>query len=212
MATDAEFPSDEQIANGLHLCFRNAEALRTEAELLYTSNYKARAFALLVLSLEELGKIPLLFDGLRLRRTAGADPKSFWRSLRNHTNKQAVWVVYGSHLTAAKARDATYFRKKLPEGIGKALDVVKQRCFYTDFADGQFEDPVAFVNANPDLYPWLIELLDARLTSFRTLHGELAFSKAMVQAYVRQSDPSTRTEEDRQHLALLKSLGINLFN
>ena len=172
----------------------------------------ARAFALLVLSLEELGKIPLLFDGLRLRRTAGADPKAFWRSLRNHRSKQAVWVVYGSRLTAAKAPDAAYFQEKLPEGVGKALDAIKQRCFYTDFANGQFEDPAAFGDANPDLWTWLVDLLDARLTSFRSLHGELALSKAMVQAYVRQSDPIVRTEEDRQHLALLKSFGIDLFD
>ena len=175
MKTGAGFPSDEQIAVGLHLCFRNAEALRMEAQLLHDNDFNARGCALLILSLEELGKIPILFEGLRFRRE-GADPKKFWRQLHYHTNKQAVWAVYGRHLIAANAPDAIYFKSKLPEDIGNGLDILKQKCFYTDFDNGQFEDPVTF--ANPDLWKWLVSLLDDRLTSFRALHGDLALSRA----------------------------------
>jgi AbiV family abortive infection protein len=203
------FPSDEQIAVGVNLCFLNADSLRTEAQLLYHNGFRARAFALAVLAIEELGKIPLLFHGLKLRRTPGADPKRFWRELRRHTHKQGVWAAYGSLLAAAKAPDAAYFEDRLPADIGNHLDDAKQRCIYTEFENGRFEDPVSFERAYPGLWPWLIGMLDNRLTSFRALHGELALSQKMVADYLRQLDPATRTEEDNQQIARVRALGFD---
>ena len=204
-----DFPCDEQIAIGANLCFLNADSLRTEAQLLYDNGFKARAFALAVLALEELGKIPLLFHGLKLRRTPGADPKQFWRGIRRHTQKQGVWTDYGSMLAAADARDAPYFKEKLPDGLGNSLDEAKQKCIYTEFKNGRFEDPASFERANPDLWPWLIGLLDNRLACFRTLHGELALSQKLVTVYQIFSDPARRTEEHNQHIARMKALGID---
>jgi AbiV family abortive infection protein len=208
-ASVEEFPSDEQIAMGLNFCFLNADSLRTEAQLLYDNGFRSRAFALAVLALEELGKIPLLFHGLKLRRAAGADPKQFWRGIRRHTHKQGVWTAYGSMLAAADARDAPYFKEKLPAGLGKGLDEAKQRGVYTEFENGRFVDPASFETANPDLWPWLIGLLDNRLTSFRNLHGELALSQNMVANYLRFLDPARRTEEDNQHISRMKALGFD---
>jgi AbiV family abortive infection protein len=203
------FPSDEQTAIGLNLCFTNADSLRAEAQLLHDNDFTARAFALAVLALEELGKIPLLFHGLKLRRTPGADPKRFWRELRRHTDKQEVWAAYGSLLAVAKNRDAAYFEDRLPAEIGNHLDDAKQRCIYTEFENGRFEDPASFERAYPGLWPWLTGVLDNRLTCFRNLHGELAQSQKMVADYVRQFDPATRTEDDNQHIARIRALGFD---
>jgi AbiV family abortive infection protein len=177
--------------------------------LLYDNGFKARAFALAVLALEELGKISLLFNGLKLRRTPGADPKQFWREIRRHTHKQGVWTAYGSLLAAGGGGDAPYFDEKLPADLGNSLDEVKQRCIYTEFRNRDFEDPASFEGANPDLWPWLITLLDKRLTSFRKLHGELALSQKMVADYIIFFDPAKRTEEHNQHIARMKALGVD---
>src|ERR1700724_2167629 len=93
----------------------------------------------LFLALEELGKIPLLFNALKLRRAPGADPKQFWREIRRHTHKQGVWTAYGSLLAAAEDRDAVYFEDKLPATTGNRLDEAKQRCIYTEFENARFE-------------------------------------------------------------------------
>jgi AbiV family abortive infection protein len=208
-ATVEGFPSDEQIAVGLNLCFLNADSLRIEAQLLYDNGFKARAFALAVLALEELAKIPLLFNGLKLRRILGADPRQFWREIRRHTHKHGVWTAYGSILAAANDRDAQYFNEKLPPDLGNSLDEAKQRCIYTEFRAEHFEDPTGFEAANPGLWPWLIRLLDNRLTPFRHLHGELALSQFAVANYVRMLDPTKRTVYDNQHIARMKALGID---
>lgn len=203
------FPSDEQIAVGSNLCFLNADSLRIESQLLYDNGFRARAFALAVLALEELGKIPLLFNGLKLRRTRGADPKKFWREIRRHTHKQGVWTAYGSILAADGDRDAPYFNEKFPTDLGNSLDEVKQRCIYTEFQNERFEAPASFEGAHPDLWPWVIRLLDNRLTCFRNLHGELALSQKMVANYLIFLDPARRTEKHNQHIARMKALGID---
>jgi AbiV family abortive infection protein len=208
MTNARPFPTDEEVANGLHLCFRNADALRTEAKILYDAEHKARAFSLLVLSLEELGKIPLLFSALSLRRTPGSDPKPFWRQLAQHQPKQEIWAYYGCILEAAGDPRASSFTKRLPDNIGRVLDVAKQKCFYTDSGNGQFEDPEVFIHANPDLWPWLMEIVDSRLESFREIHGHLSLSQRMVADFVRLSNPLARTQDDIQRLARRKDLGL----
>lgn len=125
-----------------------------------------------------------------------------------HISK-GVWTAYGSLQAAAKAPDAAYFEDWLPADIGDHLDDAKQRCIYTEFENGRFEDPVSFERAHPGLWPWLIGMLDNRLTSFRALHGELGLSQKMMADYLRQLDPATRTEDDNQQIARVRALGVD---
>lgn len=208
MKTDKNvLPTDEEVASGVYFCFRNADSLRAEAQILYESNHKARAIALLVLCIEELGKIPFLFSALTLRRKENANAKQFWRTLSNHKPKQQIWAYYGDMLETANSRDAPSFARRLPENIGSALDNAKQRCLYTDLADGSFQEPEAFASANPDIWPWLASIVDPRLESFRALHGELWLSQRMVSDCVRLADPLARTPEDEAWIAKQEALG-----
>jgi len=48
----------KQLIRGMHFCFKNAQALVSEAKLLEAKGHKASALSLTLLAIEELGKIP----------------------------------------------------------------------------------------------------------------------------------------------------------
>src|SRR5437899_8021903 len=88
--------SDDEIAHGAHACYLNTRSLLRDARLLCDAS-PGRAISLTVLALEELGKIPILFD---LRADAPVTRwKQFWREeFSRHSFKQAEIARYGRYL------------------------------------------------------------------------------------------------------------------
>jgi AbiV family abortive infection protein len=80
--------SPEAIFNLERLCFENAEALIEEAKLLNNNGRYARAYALCVLSFEELGKIIMLGGALLYK--GAPEWRDFWRGFRHHESKRKI--------------------------------------------------------------------------------------------------------------------------
>jgi AbiV family abortive infection protein len=87
--------TDGEIARGLHPSFVNAQNLVEDAELLYKNKRFGRAQALLVLALEELGRIPMLLNGMVIESSDQKLWAAFWKQVRQHSAKQGVWAAYG---------------------------------------------------------------------------------------------------------------------
>jgi AbiV family abortive infection protein len=197
--------TDEQIATALHLCFKNSAKLSQEAAILEASGSEERAIALIVLSLEELAKIPIVFDALRIAPENTRAWKRFWQSWRSHSAKQAIWSVYGELLSTGQDKDADAFSDRYPPGTN--IDAAKQRGLYVSFTDGAFQSPEEFAHANEEVLPRLRGLISGRLESFRALHGDLADSRRMV-AHFRliTSDPATWDEATKTSAAQIQSI------
>jgi hypothetical protein len=75
--------TDEQIAMGMHLSFINAQELYEDALLLYRNERFGRTLSLLVLALEELGRIPVLLNAVSINRNDQKMWNELWRVLRS---------------------------------------------------------------------------------------------------------------------------------
>jgi AbiV family abortive infection protein len=183
-----------EIARGMHLSFKNAAKLARESKLLVRHRASARAFSLAVLGLEELGRVPLLLNGLFLDQNDVAGWKVFWNKLRSHHCKQSVWSVYGSLLRHQKHAHAAHYEDRYPAGIEPLLDKFKQMGFYVSFHRGQFLEPGQFASDNRRWLRYLLSALESRVASLRELHGTLDSSERVVRAALRlyreaQGDP-----------------------
>jgi AbiV family abortive infection protein len=65
----------------MHLSFVNAQNLLEDAELLYKNERFGRAQALLVLALEELGRIPLLLNAMFIESSDEKLWAAFWKEV-----------------------------------------------------------------------------------------------------------------------------------
>lgn len=70
----------EQIAKGMHLCYMNARAMVDESRLLKENGHYARALSLIILALEELGKIPLMMNAVLYKKEDDEAWKKFWKN------------------------------------------------------------------------------------------------------------------------------------
>jgi AbiV family abortive infection protein len=164
-------PSIDDYGRGMHMCFKNAESLLTEAE--YLRGVKSpRALSLGVLALEEIGKIFLLCDvagretlkpGLWTTQRKGA--------FRSHRHKQGLAAVYGSALLNKLYKDGyPYYETVIPSGAIPLLDRFKQWGFYVDFLAGTFQSPKTFGDENEEWIDWVISAAKERIESIRPLH------------------------------------------
>jgi AbiV family abortive infection protein len=120
----------EKIAEGMNVAQQNASRLAADARLLFDNGRYSSALALAILSIEEVGKGPIL------RAIAVAsdqtDLKSGWRDYRSHTKKNVLWPLLD--LFRSGARRASDFGKLFNDDAEhpQLLENIKQLCFYTD--------------------------------------------------------------------------------
>jgi AbiV family abortive infection protein len=119
-----------QAAAGIGAAIQNAGELLSDAELLLENKRWQRAAALAILSMEEMGKVPVL-RGLLLARDE-RELRESWIQYRTHTKKNVLWIV--PQLVAGGARKLEHFRPAYDESShqAKLLDSVKQLAFYSD--------------------------------------------------------------------------------
>ena len=169
--------NNKQIATGMHSCYMNARALVDEAKILRGNGCNARALSLAILALEELGKIPLICEGILYQENDASAWQRFWKDFQSHQTKLRVWSYYGKQVLHLFGED---YGTEFPSGIESLLDKLKQLGFYVDFYEGQFIVPEDFANDNSDWIDWLITILDERIESFRPLHSSLESSEGFV--------------------------------
>jgi AbiV family abortive infection protein len=157
--------NDEQIARFAHESHLNGlSLLRDVRELLPAS--PGRSLALVVLALEELGKIPALFQ-----MHPGDPPerwKKFWRGeFSDHAFKQEKATKYGRLLEAMGGPTYQWF---ITAPIAGALDRLKQQGFYVDVVDGNAQSPDEFGAELMELLDYLFAVAEERSDSFAQFH------------------------------------------
>lgn len=130
--------SRDEVAEAVTAYLRNGLDLFEDALLLYCHDKMPRAAALVVLGLEEIGKVPLLVNTF-LRFEHGGDKeawKAYWKSGGSHKAKQALILGYGQIIREQFEGDPMFSRKLYrhyaPESILGTLDTFKQANFYVD--------------------------------------------------------------------------------
>jgi AbiV family abortive infection protein len=167
----------KQIAAGMHLCYMNARALAEEARLLRENSRYARALSLTILALEELGKIPLIYNMILYKADDAKPWREFWKTFQSHQIKLEVWSTYGKRIMHALGRS---YETVLPSGIEPLVDKFKQLGFYVSFFKDQFLFPEEFARDNHEWLDLLTAILNERLISFDPLHGSLENSERFV--------------------------------
>lgn len=141
-----------QIADGLRATKRNAERLLRDAAELYDLDRFPSATSLAILSIEELGKIPIL------RRMALADgPEAWrvcWRDFGDHLTKCAQWGV--PFLVKTASSPEALFNEHSNERDPLLLDSIKQLGFYVGcYGNAHWAEPARVVEkaqADPIFY------------------------------------------------------------
>ena len=167
----------EQVVKGMHLCFMNAKAMVDESRLLKENGHHARALSLIILALEELGKIPIMMNAIILKKDDYQAWKKFWKELQKHKIKISVWSVYGKLLAKFPGKG---YETEFLEGIESLADKFKQLGFYVSFFKGEFLYPEDIAKDNYEWLEYFMEAANERIDSFETLHGSLESSKRFV--------------------------------
>lgn len=179
--------SDNQVAWAMHLCFLNAKDLLEESKLLRRNRKYARAFALAVLALEELGRIPIFLSSLTISKKDRKKWKEFWQALLySHVKKQRVWVGYGA-LIAKTSRHphAKIYKERLPKNYPALINEFKKACFYVSTFKKDLILPNKFGKENMEWTSWMIHFTEKRIKTFEELHSTITRSRKMVTAVRR---------------------------
>lgn len=168
---------ENQIASGMHLCYMNAKALLSESKLLKENGHHARALSLVILALEELGKILFIMGALDIENENNTGWKKYWKSLNSHKVKLGVWSHYGKLLASFEGKG---YKSVFPAGIASFVDKIKQFGFYVNFFKDDFVYPEDFAKDNSEWLEYLVELANERIASFSSMHGSLKGSKRVV--------------------------------
>lgn len=167
--------SRDEVAEAVTAYLGNGLGLFEEALLLCQSGRVSRAAALIVLGLEEVGKVPLLINTF-LRFEHGADKeawKAYWKSGGSHKTKQALILGYGKVIREQFEGDPVFsrrlYRHYAPENVMEALDAFKQSNFYVDLRQDGIQTPT---NDNRTLaaLDYLLAFGQERADSFCSWH------------------------------------------
>jgi AbiV family abortive infection protein len=169
--------SIRETAQGITACYLNGLALLEDARLLAAHGRVPRALALTILALEELAKVPDLYDQYvnPVTRHEGHAWGDFWKRWSRHEPKQKRIAAYGNflrdsaNLKEALLNNLTPYTIYLTENAYDHLDKVKQRNFYVDFIDRQFQRPNASKGTSTALN-LLFAFAEERADSFGSWH------------------------------------------
>ncbi len=78
----------DMIAHGILLCIDNAEKLIEESEILLNKERFGRALSLAILSMEELGKVPMLATATSIKKGDNKSKSEFLSKFKNHIAKR----------------------------------------------------------------------------------------------------------------------------
>ena len=146
-------------------CLENAEALIDDAKLLIQNGRIPRAFALCVLSVEELGKIVLLFDALFYETSE--EWAEFWRRFRKHIPKREAVLA-----AEVEIGGITNDERQLLQVLESISESIKQLCFYVDVRRGRICTAFELHRFGPEfgkLTSKTMEVAENRVKMFRLL-------------------------------------------
>src|SRR5262249_29434807 len=151
-------------------------ALLDDARLLAANGRQPRALSLVILALEELAKIPDLYEQYIDPTTRnGSSWADFWKRWTQHKPKQKRSAAYGNMVRESTKLEETFLHNPTPyagylsENAYTHLDTVKQRNFYVDFVDTQFQRPQV-TKQNSIALDFLFSFAEERADSFGSWH------------------------------------------
>jgi len=164
-----------EVAEAATAYLRNGLDLFEEALLLCGYNKVSRAAALVILGLEEIGKVPLLVNTF-LRFEHGADKeawKAYWKSGGVHKKKQELILAYGQIIRRLFDGDLMHerilYRYYAPEALLDNLDGFKQSSFYVDMRVDGLHAPRGDQQAR-HAFDYLLTFGQERADSFGSWH------------------------------------------
>lgn len=139
---DLSVPDLSGVASGCTASFRNSVRLLEESYFLTNAGISPTALSLVILSLEELARIPRMYDLFVDPKTRGseADWKELWRAFTQHGSKQKTMLEYGSRYLEKWGVEGP-FSSSMSGELKGMLDIAKQRGFYVDRTPQGFRMP-----------------------------------------------------------------------
>lgn len=128
----------EQLILARNQITKNAKALYEEATLLYENSKNARAFFLLCIANEELGKSIIVTSAIVDLITEKIDWKRFWKRLRNHKDKTGMIEHIENLLVSSDENFMSLedIQKRIP-----ILEEFKMASLYSDMFYDNFSEP-----------------------------------------------------------------------
>jgi AbiV family abortive infection protein len=129
----------QQLDIGVEAAVANATSLIEEAELLYRSNFHARAYTLAHIAREEIAKVTMFYAaGLRILAGKAVDWEKLHKRLRDHNSKLTSDALL-SFISTPGAVDTLPLEKML--GGAKTRNQWKNDSLYVSIVDGSFKTP-----------------------------------------------------------------------
>lgn len=142
----------ESLLSGIDKTFNNAKSLMVEAQLLFANEYYPRAYSLLQLSTEELGKVFLLIDALfTMLCDKDIDFISFINKYEDHKEKikisNKLGIIFVNYLKETNQEYQT-LEKYLNSEKNSVfnLNEMKKKGLYVCFMDNIFHSPYELIN------------------------------------------------------------------
>jgi AbiV family abortive infection protein len=152
----SHFLITDQIAEGIHLCMKSAHDLYKGGVILDSQSVRELARALLILAIEEYGKIGWLYVALMLPERAEPEWAHFWNGFYSHELKNEIgrnMLVHEStgYLLPPQVH---FFRHRFPffTVSPTQLEREKQAMFYVDYDErtGGFVSPRSYFEITRD--------------------------------------------------------------
>ena len=193
--------STEDLGIGMHKCFTNAAELIEDAKLLLEKR-PGRSISLTILSIEELGKIILLMEGIKY---TSRKPEKWIiiqkkLGLKKHIAKQDVLSLYGKCILDKIAKQngkEKYYDTDLPYGLSKLIDWFKQLGFYTEFTKNGFISPNEFGRDNKEWALYFLGIAEESLNDFRGMHEDKEHSILLAELAAKAINSIEKIEKNK---------------
>lgn len=134
----------DQFIDGFDKTLKNAEDLLNEAQILYDANKPARAWFLLCICNEELGKALMITNALADYVAGTINWRMFWNDFRSHKAKS--WRVEHMKNLFVYSEQSIVSPGVVNEMV-TAIDEIKKASLYVDVFDDEFLDPSELIDA-----------------------------------------------------------------
>lgn len=144
----------EQLAAGIQVCLRNIRELKADADLLFQAGRWARCMSVLIIAMEEMGKISILCSMARIPGNNQQLWADAWASFRSHEDK-STWSFVSSFSQELSAHPELLTKAAIAQrAFAPLCERLRQFGLYTDFhaSDKRWLEPAEVTEA--DVQGW----------------------------------------------------------
>jgi AbiV family abortive infection protein len=131
------FLSLEQLAAGIQVCLKNIRELKADADCLFEAGRWARSMSMLIVAMEEIGKISILCSMARIPSNNQSLWADAWASFRSHEDK-STWSFVSSFSQGLGAHPELLVKAGMAQrAFAPLCERLRQFGLYTDFHASQ---------------------------------------------------------------------------